>query len=282
MKLIIAEKPSQAKDYAEALGGFQRQDGYLQNNEYYITWCFGHLVELAKDTAYRNSTKWDKSYLPLLPEKFQYSIGTDQKGNIDNGKRKQINLIKDLAHKSESIINATDADREGELIFRYVYNFLNLKKPFQRLWISSLTKGDIIKGFNNLLASEKVDNLSKAGYARAIADWLIGINGTQAATLHLGNGNLLSIGRVQTAILKIICERYLKHKDFKPTYTYKLKASHENQRQGISFESTTDVFATEQEAKNVLSKLDKTQHFFISKEAKTTKQNPPLLFSIDT
>ncbi|MRJ11581.1 type IA DNA topoisomerase [Ornithobacterium rhinotracheale] len=282
MKLIIAEKPSQAFDYAKALGGFKNKDGYLENNEYYITWCFGHLVELAKDTAYREGTKWDKSYLPLLPEKFQYSIGTDRKGNVDSGKRKQIHLIKDLAHKSESIINATDADREGELIFRYVYNFLNLKKPFQRLWISSLTKGDIIKGFNNLLSAQEVENLSKAGYARAIADWLIGINGTQSATLHLGNGNLLSIGRVQTAILKIICERYLKHKDFKPTYSYRLKALHENQRQGISFESTTEVFSTEQEAKDVLSKLDKTQHFFVNKESKTTKQAPPLLFSIDT
>ncbi|SDE00352.1 type IA DNA topoisomerase [Riemerella columbipharyngis] len=280
MKLIIAEKPAQARDYANALGGFTRKDGYLESSEYYITWCFGHLVELAKDTAYREGTKWEKSYLPLLPKTFQYSIGTDAKGNVDAGKKKQLDLIKTLADKSSEIINATDADREGELIFRYVYNYLKLDKPFKRLWmISSLTKGDILKGFSNLLSSDEVKNLSKSGYARAISDWLIGINGTQSATLQLGGGQLLSIGRVQTAILKIICERYLKNKDFKTSYTYRLKANH---NQPLEFDSKTAIFETELIANNYLNQLDKQKHQFVNSETKTTQQAPPLLFSIDT
>ena len=280
MKLIIAEKPSQAKDYADALGGFQRKDGYLQSNEYYITWCFGHLIELERDTAYRESTKWSKDYLPLLPQNYKYTIGKDAKGKPDEGKEKQLKIIKDLAQKSTEIINATDADREGELIFRYVYNYLGLQLPFKRLWISSLTKGDIQKGFNHLLSATDVESLSKAGYARAISDWLIGVNGTQAATLQLGGGNLLSVGRVQTAILKIICERYLKNKNFKTSFTYRLRALHSVNHQ--EFNSVTDVFETEAEAQMYLQKISKEKHLFKGAETTQKKQVPPLLFSIDT
>jgi DNA topoisomerase-3 len=232
--LIIAEKPNQAREYAQALGSFTRKDGYFESSEYYLTWCFGHLIELETDDKYRTAGYWNKEYLPLIPEKYQYCIGKKDK-KTDSGKKKQVDLIKSLINKSDQLINATDADREGELIFLYVYNFLSCKLPYKRLWISSLTENDIRKGFKNLLSCEDVKNLGKSGYARAIADWLVGVNGTQACTLQLGKGSLLTIGRVQTAILKIICERYLKNKNFQKSFTYKIRALHQYNGQNFFF-----------------------------------------------
>lgn len=278
-KLIIAEKPSQAREYANAIGGFSTRDGYFESEKSYITWCFGHLVEMARDTAYRGNGNWSKSYLPLLPQNYQYCIGTDSKGKTDKAKKKQLELIKKLASQSSEIINATDADREGELIFLYVYNFLNLKLPYRRLWISSLTKGDILKGFKNLLSADEVKNIGKSGYARAISDWLVGINGTQSATLQLGERNLLTVGRVQTTILKIICERYLKNKNFVPSYSYRIKALH--QFNGIPYYSSTDVYESQEEAQNLLNYLDK-EHLFKEVQKTKKKVSAPLLHSIDT
>lgn len=278
MKLIIAEKPNQAKDYAKALGGFSLKDGYLESNEYFITWCFGHLIELEKDKVYRPEGSWSKSYLPLIPKDFLYKISDDSKGNVDQGKKKQLETINKLISKSDEIINATDADREGELIFLYVYNFLNAKKPFKRLWISTLTEGDIRKGFKNLLDAKEVENLGKSAKARAVADWLVGVNGTQASTLHFGKGTLLTIGRVQTAILKIICERFLKNKNFKPTFSYKVQANH---KLDVEFSSATEIIENKEEAENLLKSFD-GKHLCKKIEKTTQKKAAPLLFSIDT
>lgn len=278
MKLIIAEKPSQAKEYAKALGNFSTKNGYLENSEYYITWCFGHLVELERDSKYREEGKWNKSYLPLIPSKFLYKIGSDQKGNIDSGKKAQLKIISDLMKKSSEIINGTDADREGELIFLYVYNFLECKLPFKRLWISTLTENDIKKGFKNLLNPNEVKNLGKSAYARAIADWLVGVNGTQASTLQFGQGTLLTIGRVQTVILKIICERFLKNKNFQKSYSYKLVAEHSK---NVNFFSESEVYQTKQEIELIKQKLS-DHHVCKKVEDKQQKKGCPLLFSIDT
>lgn len=281
MRLIIAEKPSQARDYANALNeSFSRKDGYLQSNNTFITWCFGHLIELARDTTYRNSTSWSKDYLPLLPSDFKYVIGTDNNKKTDTGKKKQLNIIASLMKQSTSIINGTDADREGELIFLYVYNYLKCNLPYKRLWISSLTSEEIRNGFNNLKSKNEHHNLGRSGYARAITDWLVGINATQSATLQLGNRNLLSIGRVQTTILKIICERYLKNKSHNKTYTYQIHAKHKEQ--GISFQSSSDIFQTENEINSILNRLDTQKHLFLKLEEKFKKKNPPLLHSIDS
>lgn len=281
MRLIIAEKPSQARDYAKALKEtFQSKDGYLESSNSYITWCFGHLIQLARDTNYRSSTSWDKSYLPLIPDKFEYIVGTDPKGKTDSGKKKQLDIIKNLMNKSSSLINATDADREGELIFLYVYNYLQCELPYKRLWISSLTDDEILKGFNSLREQKEIYNLGRSGYARAITDWLVGINATQSATLHLGNRNLLSIGRVQTTILKIICERYLKNKSHQKTYTYQIIANHHERN--TSFNSNTEIYETETDAKNILNKVDKLQHQFVNVDIKQQKNQPPLLHSIDS
>lgn len=278
MKLILAEKPSQAKEYAKALGGFTSKNGYLESSQYYITWCFGHLVELERDNKYREDGKWNKSYLPLIPKKYLYKIGSDAKGNIDAGKKNQLKIIGDLMKKSSEVINATDADREGELIFLYVYNFLECKLPFKRLWISTLTDSDIKKGFTNLMQPEDVKNLGKSAYARAIADWLVGVNGTQASTLQFGQGTLLTIGRVQTVILKIICERFLKNKNFKKSFSYKLIARH---NKGNDFYSGTEIYETKQEAESIKSTLG-TDHIVTNVEDREQKKAAPLLFSIDT
>ncbi len=281
MKLIIAEKPNQAKEYADALNdNFERKDGYFQGKNYFITWCFGHLIELERDTAYREGEKWDKSYLPLIPTQFQYCIGKDNKGKEDTGKKKQLNIIKNLMSKSDALINGTDADREGELIFMYVYNYLNCKLPYKRLWVSSLTKEEIRNAFNNLKSSQEVLNLGNSGYARAITDWLVGINATQSATLHLGNGALLSIGRVQTTILKIICERYLKNTSHQKTYKYQLVAEHNYKN--IEFESSADIVETENEVNLLLEKVNEDEHLFNKLNSRKERKNPPLLHSIDT
>lgn len=279
-KLIIAEKPSQAKEYAQALGGFDNKNGYYESNQYYLTWCYGHLIELERDEAYHNEKKWNKSYLPLIPTKYLYKIGSSPSNskNIDSGKKKQLDVIRSLLSKSKEIINATDADREGELIFLYVYNFLGSKLPYKRLWISSLTEGDIRTGFNNLLDSKEVYYLGKSAYARAIADWLVGVNGTQAATLQLGNGSVLTIGRVQTAILKIICERFLKNKSFEKTYTYRLRAEHS---ENVIFHSETEVFDHKIDAENTIKSCS-AFHKCVDIIKQNQKVNPPLLFSIDT
>lgn len=276
--LIIAEKPNQARDYANALGGFSKQNGYFESKDYFLTWCFGHLIQLETDEKYRPAGFWKKEYLPIIPEQYQYCIGKTGKVS-DSGKVAQVAIIKDLISKSDLIINATDADREGELIFLYVYNFLNCKLPYKRLWISSLTENDIRQGFKNLLSANDVKYLGRSGYARAIADWLVGINGTQAATLQLGKGALLTIGRVQTAILKIICQRYLKNINFQKSFTYKIKAEHFDF--GQQFFSETDTFQKKEEAEQVLSRLIK-EHTCTDRDEKQIKVGPPLLHSIDS
>lgn len=270
MKLIIAEKPSQARDIASAIGRFENKNGYLQNQEFFITWCRGHLIEMAKDDQYRETGNWNRSYLPLLPASFKYKIG--------EGKTEQVRVIKALMEKSSSIINATDADREGELIFLYVYNYLNCRLPYRRLWLNSLTENDIRKGMQRLQQPEVTENLGKSAYARAIADWLVGVNGTQASTLQLGGGKLLTIGRVQTAVLKIICERYLKNRNHKASYSYKLIASHDFK--GAKFLTESDVIDEKEKAKNLLNSLGPF-HLCCNVSVEEAAVQPPLLYNID-
>lgn len=280
MKLIIAEKPNQAREYAEALGGFKKKHGFFQSNEYYITWCFGHLIQMERDTVYRTTTSWDKSYLPLLPQQFKYCIGLDKNGETDKAKKQQLDIIKELMNKSNSIINATDPDREGELIFLYVYNFLQCQLPYQRLWVNALTPEAIRKAFKELLTAEQVRNLGKSAYARDITDWLVGVNATQSATLQLGNRNLLTIGRVQTTILKIVCERWLKNKNHQASFSYRLVSLHNCNNQ--NFQAETQVYEDKNEAEKIRSEINHKNHIFKECIQKTEKKQPPLLHSIDS
>ena len=278
--LIIAEKPEQMRLYAKALGFRQNGDLY-EKDDYLMIAAWGHLIELAEDIAYRPAGKWDKSYLPILPALKDF-VYEPKRG--DEGRKKQLSKIEKVLKRSDigMIYVATDPDREGELIFRYIYNYFKCKIPFKRIWLSSLEDKIIQEAFAKpkyVQGDPFLENLCKSAYVRAIADWLIGVNATQSATLQLGQGNLLSIGRVQTAILKIICERYLRNKSHQKTYTYKIITEHSYN--GNTYTTESPIFETQQQAETILQGLLPT-HTFVSFEKKTEKQNPPLLHTLDT
>ena len=215
MKTIIAEKPSVAKEIAHIVGADKREEGYMQGNGYYVTWAFGHLVQPAMPETY-GMKGFHAENLPVIPDPFVLvprQVKTENGYKPDTGVLAQIKIIGKLFDSSERIIVATDAGREGELIFRYLYAYLGCRKPFDRLWISSLTDTAIREGFLNLRDGKEYDNLYYAAKARSEADWLVGINGTQALTIAAGRGTY-SVGRVQTPTLGMVCERYWEHKRF--------------------------------------------------------------------
>ena len=200
MKLIIAEKPSVAAAYAAALGAKSKKDGYIEGNGYLISWCIGHLVELAEAAAYGEAyRKWSLDSLPILPEAWQYTVSKD--------KGKQFKILKELMHREgvSEVINGCDAGREGELIFRYVYEVAGCKKPIKRLWLSSMEEAAIREGFSRLKDGEEYAALYASALCRAKADWLVGINMTRLYSCLYGT--TLSVGRVQTPTLKILTDR---------------------------------------------------------------------------
>lgn len=215
MKTIIAEKPSVAKEIAHIVGADKREEGYMQGNGYYVTWAFGHLVQPAMPETY-GMKGFHAENLPVIPDPFVLvprQVKTENGYKPDAGVLAQIKIIGKLFDSSERIIVATDAGREGELIFRYLYAYLGCRKPFDRLWISSLTDTAIREGLQNLRDGKEYDNLYHAAKARSEADWLVGINGTQALTIAAGRGTY-SVGRVQTPTLGMVCERYWENKRF--------------------------------------------------------------------
>ena len=215
MKTIIAEKPSVAKEIAHIVGADKREEGYMQGNGYYVTWAFGHLVQPAMPETY-GMKGFHAENLPVIPDPFVLvprQVKTENGYKPDAGVLAQIKIIGKLFDSSERIIVATDAGREGELIFRYLYAYLGCSQPFDRLWISSLTDTAIREGLQNLKDGKEYDNLYHAAKARSEADWLVGINGTQALTIAAGRGTY-SVGRVQTPTLGMVCERYWEHKRF--------------------------------------------------------------------
>jgi len=236
MKTVIAEKPSVAREIASLLGASEKCEGYFSGNGYQVTWALGHLISLAMPEDYGISG-FDKSSLPIFPDPFLLIVRkakNDRGYKVDSGVVKQLSVIAKLFRNSESIIVATDAGREGELIFRYIYEYLKCKLPFKRLWISSLTEKAIKEGFENLQPGNNFTRLYESARARSRADWLIGINATQALSLAIGDG-MYSLGRVQTPTLGLICKRYLENKDFKIQQYWQLELYHIHQF--ISFKS---------------------------------------------
>ena len=198
--LVIAEKPSVAQTIAAALGVKNKKDGYLEGGGYLISWCVGHLVQLSEAAAYGEQyRKWSYESLPILPEKWQYTVSKD--------KETQFNILKELMHRADvsEVVNACDAGREGELIFRFVYEVAGCKKPIRRLWISSMEDGAIRSGFDNLKDGREYDALFASALCRAKADWLIGINATRLFSCLYGK--TLNVGRVQTPTLKMLTDR---------------------------------------------------------------------------
>lgn len=279
--LILAEKPSQLREYVKALGGFTQKGDYYESDRYIASSALGHLIELAEDTAYRPAGKWDKSYLPLVPPLNSYVY--EPKRN-DEGRQAHLKKLAQLFNNPNiaMIYVATDSDREGELIFRYIYHYFNCKLPYKRVWLSALDDSEIRQAFaapKYTQGDPFLENLSKSAYARAITDWLIGANATQAATLQLGGGKLLSIGRVQTAILKIVADRYLKNKSHQKSYTYKLLTHHSYN--GVSYTAESPIYESKAQAEQLLSSLA-TAHNFVSFQKKTERKNPPLLHTLDS
>ena len=200
MKLIIAEKPSVAQTIAAALGVKEKKDGYIEGGGYLISWCVGHLVQLAEAAAYGEQyKKWSFESLPILPEEWQYAVDPD--------KGKQFKTLKELMHRADvsEVVNACDAGREGELIFRFVYEAAGCKKPMRRLWISSMEDGAVKAGFASLKDGRDYDALFASALCRAKADWLIGINATRLFSCLYGK--TLNVGRVQTPTLKMLTDR---------------------------------------------------------------------------
>jgi len=214
MELVIAEKPSVAQSIAAVLGATQRKDGYLEGNDYLVSWCVGHLVELVQPESYEEAwKKWSYDNLPIIPQEWQHEVKSDTKA--------QYQILKKLMHddRVDAVVCATDAGREGELIFRLTYNMAGCRKPMKRLWISSMEESAIRDGFHNLRPGSDYDNLYKSALCRQEADWLVGINGTRLFTVLYG-GKALKVGRVQTPTLAMLVDRESKIMNFKKEAYY--------------------------------------------------------------
>jgi len=281
MKTIITEKPSVAREIAYVLGVTEKNDGYLTGNGYYITWAFGHLVGLAMPEDYGLSG-FVKTNLPILPNPFILTVRKvkkDTKYTIDPGALKQLKIIEKLFDKSESIIVATDAGREGELIFRQIYAYLKCTKPFQRLWISSLTEKAIKQGFENLKEGNAFDGLYYAAQGRSRSDWLVGINATQALSIAVGNG-MYSLGRVQTPTLALICKRFLDNRSFEVSNYWQIELLFN--KDYIEFKGSSQIKWNEQNAAiNSLKSIQRNEKATVASiENRNLTEQAPLLFDL--
>ncbi|MGM8361902.1 DNA topoisomerase [Flavobacterium sp. ARAG 55.4] len=281
MKVVIAEKPSVAREIASLLGAIEKKDGYLTGNGYCVTWAFGHLVTLAMPEEYGVSG-FQRETLPILPEPFLLTVRKKRENNhykLDTGVLKQLKTIEKLLKNCESIIVATDAGREGELIFRYIYEYLKCRKPFERLWISSLTEKAILKGFENIKSGKDFDGLYFAAAARSQADWLVGINASQALTIVSGGGSY-SLGRVQTPTLALICKRFLENKMFVVTKYWQIELGH--RKDFIDFKSLSVIKWDQSKQADDSLKFIHRQGVatVVSVETKTVYEQPPLLFDL--
>lgn len=251
MKVIIAEKPSVARNIAEAIGARTRKDGYLEGAEYLVTWAFGHLLELLDAKEYNPSmASWRIENYPFIPETFNYRVKNDSqnKGKIDEGANKQIALISTLIGRDDvdGVISATDYDREGQIIGDIILEFLQVKKPIQRLLLNEWTAEEVRSGLEKLVPNEEMHPLRDAGISRQWTDWLIGINLTSVATLKYqrGGGKALNIGRVLLPTLKIIYDRDMEIEKFIPEEFHKL-TGHFKSSGGITYDGVFQVDGVE-------------------------------------
>ena len=281
MIAIIAEKPSVGLDIARVVGADTRNDGYCSGNGYMVTWALGHLVSLAMPDVY-GYTKTMAEELPMLPVPFRLvsrQIRTDRGMVTDIAATKQLKVIDSVFSKCDSIIVATDAGREGELIFRWIYAFLECTKPFRRLWISSLTDEAIRKGLEELKDGTEYDSLYAAADSRAKADWLVGMNASRALAIVCGSSNN-SIGRVQTPTLAMICSRYRENRSFVSTPYWQLHVTLKNGDSHRRFFHTAN-FSDRQEAETAYRRISSDSRATVTKvERRRTLQQPPLLYDL--
>ena len=265
--LIIAEKPSVAATIAAALGAKEKRDGYIAGSGYLVSWCVGHLVQLAEAAAYGEQyKKWSYDSLPILPQEWQYAVASD--------KGKQFKILKDLMHRADvsEVVNACDAGREGELIFRFVYDVAGCKKPMRRLWISSMEESAIKAGFASLKDGKEYDPLYSSALCRAKADWIIGINMTRLFSCLYGK--TLNVGRVQTPTLKMLVDRDAAITTFKKEKYYHVRLS----LSGV--EAASAKIHAADEAGNLKAACEAAQAVCtsVTREKKTVA--PPKLFDL--
>jgi len=283
MIAILSEKPSVGMDIARIVGATEMNDGYISGNGYMVTWALGHLASLALPKDYGFS-KPSATNLPLLPNPFQLTVRqrkTDKGMVTDKFAAKQLNIIDQMFNQCDSIIVATDAGREGELIFRFIYTHLGYTKPFQRLWISSLTDEAIEKGLANLKEGHEYDGLYMAADCRAKADWLIGMNASMALAVSSGMGNN-SLGRVQTPTLAMICARFRENRNFVSSNYWQLHITLEKGNEYRQFRHIEDLM-DKTEAENLYTRMKTYSSANITKvERKNTYQGQPLLYDLTT
>lgn len=283
MKAIIAEKPSVGMDIARVVGATEKKDGYCTGNGYMVTWALGHLVSLALPGTY-GYTKTAAEDLPMIPEPFRLvarQIKTAKGMVTDMTANKQLKTIDEVFSKCDRIIVATDAGREGELIFRWIYDYLGYTKPFQRLWISSLTDEAIQEGMANLRDGSDYDSLYAAADSRAKADWLVGMNASRALAIASGSANS-SIGRVQTPTLAMICARFKENRSFVSTPYWQL---HITLKQGEAHRQFVhpEEFKDKETAGTAYRKITSGSVATVTKvERKRTSQQAPLLYDLTT
>ena len=277
---IIAEKPSVARDIARIVGANSKQDGYMEGSGYLVTWAMGHLIALAMPEAYGFSA-YKAEDLPIRPNPFQLvvrQVRKDKEYISDPAALKQLKVIRSCFDKADRIIVATDAGREGELIFRYIYQYLDCKKTFERLWISSLTDKAIREGLSNLKPGSHYDNLYHSAKARSEADWLVGINASRALSIVRKGG--YSLGRVQTPTLSMVCRRYIENRDFSSAPFWKLSVFTEKEGMSLKAVSCKD-YENEALAQTALAALRSQSQLTVeSVVRKVTHTAPPLLYDL--
>ena len=277
---IIAEKPSVARDIARIVGANSKQDGYMECNGYLVTWAMGHLIALAMPETYGFSA-YKAEDLPIRPNPFQLvvrQVRKDKEYISDPAALKQLKVIRSCFDKTDRIIVATDAGREGELIFRYIYQHLGCRKPFDRLWISSLTDKAIREGLSNLKPGIHYDNLYHSAKARSEADWLVGINASRALSIARKGG--YSLGRVQTPTLAMLCRRYIENRDFSSVPFWKLSVLTE--KEGLSLKAIGyKDYENEALAQTALATLRSQSQLTVeSVVRKVADTPPPLLYDL--
>ena len=293
-KVIIAEKPSVAKNIADAYNIKIRKDGYFEGDDYLVTWAFGHLFQLFDAKDYDENMKgWRMDKFPFIPEEFKYKVKCDNvnRSVTDKGAEKQINIIKTLIERDDvdGVISATDQDREGELILLEVFMYLNQNKPIYRLLLNEWTPDEVRKGMNNLKENIEMKSLQDAGISRQWADWIIGINLTSVATLRYGGTGkerkMINIGRVLLPTLKIIYDRDKEIENFKASTYYKLlatfKTKNNEEFEGTYYdENNNEKFEDKKVVEELKKHLKDKEGEIIEKQVEKKREYAPLLFNL--